>query len=91
MFYQAFVSFVDQALKGISQRYNVEILEKCQTITQGDVVTILQKYFIPLFDPPSSVAFVVTEPYKADEICEALSSIGFNVSKRTLEMEREKF
>ncbi|KAF7320399.1 hypothetical protein MKEN_00824700 [Mycena kentingensis (nom. inval.)] len=80
-------SFVNQALRGVSQNHQMELLEKYQAITKEDVLEILRKYFLPLFDPSSSVAVVVTSPAKQDSIAEGLAASGFEVEKRTLEVD----
>ncbi|KAJ7597129.1 Metalloenzyme, LuxS/M16 peptidase-like protein [Mycena floridula] len=86
----AVVSFTNQALKGVPQNHHVNILEKCQQVTKEDVMSILQKYFLPLFDSSSSVSVVATAPGKADEVAEGLSKFGFDVEKRTLEVDPEE-
>lgn len=66
-------SFSNQALKGVAQDYNVQLLEKYQEVTIDDVRAAISKRFLPLFDPSSSVAVVVSAPGKVDEI----SSVSF--------------
>jgi hypothetical protein len=66
------------------------LLEKFQAVTKADVLASLEKYFLPLFDPASSVATVVTAPGKADDIAKGLSSHGFEVESRTLEVDPEE-
>jgi Zn-dependent M16 (insulinase) family peptidase len=80
------MSFINQGLKGVSQNYNIDLLERYQAVTKEDVLAVLKKYFVPLFDPRSSVAVVVTAPAKVDGIAEALAADGFQVEKRTLEL-----
>ncbi|RDX52049.1 hypothetical protein OH76DRAFT_1345727 [Lentinus brumalis] len=87
----ALMSFVNQGLKGVSQDYNIELLEKYQHITKEDVLAALKKYFLPLFDSSSSVAVAVTAPGKADEVFEELGKIGFEVERRTLQVEADEF
>jgi hypothetical protein len=65
------------------------MMEKCQAITKEDVLVALRKYLLPLFDASTSAAIVVTIPSKVDEISEALSAGGFNVSKQELDQEEE--
>ncbi|EAU93061.2 cytoplasmic protein [Coprinopsis cinerea okayama7 len=81
----ALVSFVNQALKGLPQRYQVDLLEKYQKLTKEDVLAALKKYYLPLFNSESSVAVVVTAPAKAEAIAESLKSEGFEVTQRSLE------
>jgi len=83
----AIASFTNQALKGVSQNWNVELLKKYQIVTKDDVIAALKKHVLPVFDPSSSVAVAVTAPSKADLIAEGLTSAGFQVEKRTLEID----
>jgi Zn-dependent M16 (insulinase) family peptidase len=78
------VSFINQGLKGLPQRYQVELLEKYQSVSKEDVLGALKKYFIPLFNSESSIAVVVTAPAKAESIAKSLSSEGFEVTQRSL-------
>lgn len=84
------MSFTNQALKNVSQNHNVELLEKFQAVTKDDVLTALKEHFLPLFSPESSVAVVVTAPSKADSIAEEMTTLGFEVTKRTLEVDPEE-
>jgi hypothetical protein len=47
----------------------------------------MRKYLLPLFDPSTSVAVVVTAPGKAAETSKRLSTAGFEVSERELEID----
>ena len=85
--HQSLVSFINQGLKGVPQNYHSVLLEKYQKITKEDVLATLKKYFPPLFDSKSSVAVVVTAPGKADQISEDLGKIGFEVERKTLQVE----
>ncbi|KAJ7038105.1 Metalloenzyme, LuxS/M16 peptidase-like protein [Mycena alexandri] len=76
----AIMSFSNQALRGVSQTHQVELLEKYQVVTKED-------YFLPLFDASKSVAIVVTAPSKVDAISDGLTEVGFEVEKRTLEID----
>jgi hypothetical protein len=87
LFWQAIASFANQALKGVSQNWNVELLKKYQIVTKEDVIVALKKHVLPVFDPSSSVAVAVTAPSKADSIAKGLTSAGFQVEKRTLEFD----
>jgi Zn-dependent M16 (insulinase) family peptidase len=84
---QAMNSFANQALKGVSQDFQVEMLSRYQNITKEQVLEALKKYFLPLFDPASSIAVVVTAPSKLDSVAEGLTESGFDVEKRSLEVD----
>lgn len=84
---QALVSFTNQALKGVSQTHQVDLLEKYQTVSKEDVLEALRKHFLPLFDASSSVVVAVTAPSKAEHIGEGLKTAGFDVDQRKLEFD----
>lgn len=81
---QAIVSFTNQALKNVPRTHQINLLEKYHAVNKDDVLTALKTYFLPLFDPSSSVAVVVTAPGKADEIREGFEAIGFEVTQRVM-------
>lgn len=54
------------------------------------MLAIFKTYFLPLFDPASSVAVVVTSPAKAEEIGKGLERAGFKVEQRTLEIDPDE-
>jgi hypothetical protein len=78
-------------LKGVPGTYQVDLLEKFQAVTKEDVLAALRAHFLPLFDSSTSVAVVVTAPSKADQIGAGLASAGFDVEKRTLEIDPSEF
>ncbi|KAI0691326.1 Metalloenzyme, LuxS/M16 peptidase-like protein [Cytidiella melzeri] len=86
----ALQSFTNQALKGVSQNHNVELLEQFQAVNKDDVLKALRKYFLPLFDPASSAAVVVTAPSKAEQIGAELDKRGYQVEQRTLDLGGEE-
>jgi Zn-dependent M16 (insulinase) family peptidase len=86
---QAGTSFANQALKGVSQNYDTDLLEKYQEVSKDDVLRVLQQYFLPLFDASTSVVVSVTAPGKAEEISKGLKDAGFDVERRTLEVDHE--
>ena len=86
---QALASFLNQAFRGVNQNFNRELLERYRAVTKEDVLAVLRKYFLNLFDPSTSIAVVVTAPGKADETAEDLTKIGFEVSRRSLETDSD--
>jgi Zn-dependent M16 (insulinase) family peptidase len=84
------VSFTNQALKGVPQTHQVDLLEKYQAVTKEDVLITLRRHFLPLFDSSSSIAVVVTAPSKSEEIGEGLKEAGFEVSQRVMETDPEE-
>ncbi|KAG8859116.1 hypothetical protein FRB96_004686 [Tulasnella sp. 330] len=83
------VSFLNQALKGVSQSSGRDLLEKMQAVTKEDVQRVLKDHVLKLFEPASSVAVVVSSPSKADVIAEQLSSSGFDVERRVLDADED--
>ena len=83
-------AFSNMALRGVPARHSVEMLEKYQAVTGEQVLKVLKKYFVPLFDPASSVVVSVNAPGKSDEIEEGLTKEGYVVERRTLDVEPEE-
>ncbi|KAG6829386.1 hypothetical protein H0H92_004654 [Tricholoma furcatifolium] len=83
----AIVSFTNQALKGVSKTHQVDLLEKYQAVTKDDILAALEKHFLPLFLPSSSVAVTVTAPSKAEQVSQGLKEAGFVVEQRALEVD----
>ncbi|KAI0304973.1 Metalloenzyme, LuxS/M16 peptidase-like protein [Russula brevipes] len=81
--------FTNQALKGVSQNHNIDLLEKFQGVRKDDVLRVLRQYFLPLFDASTSIVVSVTSPGKAPEISKGLKNAGFVVERRTLEVDHE--
>ena len=52
-----------------------------------DVIAVIQKYFLPLFDPATSVSVVVATPSQVDHIEEGLTKAGFVVEKRAMNVD----
>ncbi|KAF8898648.1 Metalloenzyme, LuxS/M16 peptidase-like protein [Infundibulicybe gibba] len=83
----AMMSFTNQALKGVTQRHQIDLLEKYQRVSKEDVLAALRTHFLPLFDSSSSVAVVVTAPSKVDQTQAGLEKAGFQVERRSLEID----
>jgi Zn-dependent M16 (insulinase) family peptidase len=81
------VSFTNQALKGVSRTHQIDLLEKYQTVTKADVVAALRKHFLPLFDPTTSVAVVVTAPGNAEDVGNGLQGMGFEVTQKEMQID----
>ncbi|KAH8835156.1 Metalloenzyme, LuxS/M16 peptidase-like protein [Flagelloscypha sp. PMI_526] len=86
----AVVSFSNQALRGVPSMHQINLLEKYQAITKEDVIAILKKYFLALFDSNSSVALVVTAPARAEEIGAYLNESGFTVEQKKIEIDQSE-
>lgn len=83
---QATASFVNQALKNVNQNHNTELLKKFKAVTKEEVLSALEKSFLPLFDPQSSVAVIVTAPNKSETIAGDMTALGFEVEQRKLDV-----
>ncbi|KAG8964011.1 hypothetical protein FRC03_002295 [Tulasnella sp. 419] len=82
----ALEAFTNQTFRGVPADNARRLLERLQNVTLDDVKGALQKYILPLFDPESSVAVIVSGPSKSDSIAEQLKSAGFDVERRTLDV-----
>ncbi|PVF99908.1 hypothetical protein CPB86DRAFT_846178 [Serendipita vermifera] len=86
----AITSFVNQALKGVAQTWEQDVLAQLNAVTPSQVLEAMKRYVLPLFDPSTSIAVVACAPGKADDIAAGLSSEGFDVEKRTLDVSAEE-
>lgn len=66
------------------------MLEKYAAVTKQDVLDALRTYFLPLFDPATSVAVVVTAPSKAADIDQELVKLGFETEQRSLHIDADE-
>ena len=51
---------------------------------------MMEKYILPLFDPSSSVAVVVSAPGNVEHTAKGLSNLGFDVENKELEVPPEE-
>jgi hypothetical protein len=58
-----------------------------QAVTPSQVLDVLRRYVLPIFDPSASIAVVACAPGKADDILAGLTSEGFEVERRTLDID----
>lgn len=87
---KAITSFVNQALKQVNQNYNRELLEKYQAVTKDEILAALEKHCLPLFNPETSIAVIVTAPGKVDSTADSMTSLGFEVEKRAVEVDQDE-
>ncbi|KAH8804264.1 Metalloenzyme, LuxS/M16 peptidase-like protein [Flagelloscypha sp. PMI_526] len=83
----ASASFVYQAIFEVAPTWYLDRLKQYQQVTKDDVIQILKKYFLALFDSTSSIAVVVTAPAKAKEIGAYFTEQGYTVEQKKLETE----
>jgi hypothetical protein len=55
-----------------------------KSITLAQIRTAIEDYFLPIFQPSTSIAAVSTSAGKADEIQAGLEKLGFEVERREL-------
>ena len=77
-------------MKGVSQDHTMKLLEQFQTVTKAQVIEALRTHFMPVFDPATSIAVVVTAPSKSEQIGADLKKIGYEVEQRTLDVEADE-
>ncbi|KAH8114457.1 Metalloenzyme, LuxS/M16 peptidase-like protein [Phellopilus nigrolimitatus] len=78
----AVTSFVDLCLRGRNESSS-HTLKKFQAVTKDEILTALKKYCLPLFNPGTSVAVVLSSQDRFDSTANDLRSLGFDVEKKT--------
>ncbi|KAG7892759.1 hypothetical protein KL936_000933 [Ogataea polymorpha] len=76
----AYRKFFDQILMKRGPDYNQTLVKSLSQVTSQDVVDVLKKYFLPMFDPKSSVCFVCCSPSKVESIEKFFNSKGYATS-----------
>jgi Zn-dependent M16 (insulinase) family peptidase len=84
IFLQATISYVNQALKGVSRSHEIDFLERYKRVKKEDIIAVFRQYFMPLFDPASSVVVIVTASGRTQNIREGLTSLGFDVTQKEI-------
>ncbi|GAA94382.1 uncharacterized protein L969DRAFT_105184 [Mixia osmundae IAM 14324] len=82
----AAVSFINQALRGLPQDQERELLRRAGEVTVKQTLAALDKYILPIFNADSSIAAIASAKSKADDIATALEKEGFSVERTTLEL-----
>ncbi|EGW29905.1 uncharacterized protein SPAPADRAFT_57410 [Spathaspora passalidarum NRRL Y-27907] len=70
----------DNVFKRRGPNYYELFLKKLNKLTADDIVYALNKYFVNLFKPETSVVFTSLPPDKAPELAEHFHEVGFNVN-----------
>jgi len=86
----AVASFLNQALKGVPSEHHIQMLERFQAVTKAQVIDALKTHLIPVFDPESSVAVIVSSPGKSEAITDAFTALGFVVEQQTLDVSADE-
>jgi len=72
--------YVDNVLKKRGPDFNTRLIKQLSTITENDLIRVLNKYYVPLFKAETSAVFVCAHPSKANELVEFFSKLGYEVS-----------
>ncbi|CAI4036225.1 hypothetical protein SMKI_15G0630 [Saccharomyces mikatae IFO 1815] len=89
-FETALSRYIDEFCLKRGNDYNELYLKRLQNVTKQDLEIVMQKYFVNLFDPNKSVAFVSCHPGKLESIQEFFETQGFTVEIEELEDDEEE-
>jgi len=81
----AWISLLNQSLKGVAPDHGRRQLEAIYAVTVDDVKATLKKYILPIFEPSTSFAVVASSPAKAEETKEQLRKAGFDVESKVMD------
>ncbi|EJT41990.1 YOL098C-like protein [Saccharomyces kudriavzevii IFO 1802] len=70
--------------------FNELYLERLQNVSEKDLQNVMQKYFVNMFNPAKSVAFVACHPGKLESVQAFLETQGFTVEIEELEDDEEE-
>ena len=73
-------SFVNQALRGVPQSYQRDLLSRAGQLSKDEVESAVKKWLMPIFDPKSSIAAVATSKGKLESIQKTLNDMEFDVT-----------
>ncbi|KAF7584021.1 Peptidase M16 inactive domain family protein [Clavispora lusitaniae] len=71
---------VDNLFKKRGASYLKHFLARLNSYTAEDLVYIMKKYFLPLFEPSTSLLFCCLPTGTVDEFSEFMGKVGYNVS-----------
>merc|ERR1712093_93615 len=83
-------SFVNQALKGVPQTYQRDLLARAGKVTVDEVNTVIKKWLMSIFSPETSISAVATSPSKLEDVQKQLETLGFDVTVRHIVAEGEE-
>ncbi|CAI1705551.1 hypothetical protein SEUBUCD646_0O00620 [Saccharomyces eubayanus] len=89
-FETALSRYTDEFCLQRGNNFNELYLERLQNVTKTDLKNVMHKYFVNLFDPKKSVAFVSCHPGKLESVQEFLETQGFTVEIEELEDDEEE-
>ncbi|MBW0474952.1 hypothetical protein O181_014667 [Austropuccinia psidii MF-1] len=80
----AFEAFANVALKGVPSDFARNLLQKMMAVSVEDVIEVIRRYILVLFDPKHSSAALVCSAIKASETAQALQKIGYSVEQSAM-------
>ncbi|MBW0475305.1 hypothetical protein O181_015020 [Austropuccinia psidii MF-1] len=80
----AFDAFSNVAFKGVSPEFSKSQVQTIMTVSVEDVIRVIRKYILALFDSKQSSAALACSATKADETVQSLHSMGYAVEKRAM-------
>ncbi|KAH3680744.1 hypothetical protein WICMUC_000178 [Wickerhamomyces mucosus] len=72
--------YVDNVLKKRGPNFNNNFIKELKAITEDDLIDVLKKYYLNLFDAQNSAVFISSHPSNANELKEYFESRGYEVS-----------
>ncbi|ODV73718.1 Sdd3p CYBJADRAFT_127523 [Cyberlindnera jadinii NRRL Y-1542] len=79
-FSSAGAKYMDNVLKKRGPHFNTKFIKQLKQVTKQDMVNILQKYYVKIFDSETSSVFACTHTSKGEELKAFLSSEGYEVN-----------
>lgn len=83
----ATVKIADNIFRRRGPNYKTLLIKKLKSITANDLVEIVNKYFVPLFDPQSSVLFASVPPSKCQDLERFFTKQGYKVEIENVNIE----
>ena len=78
-------SYTNQVIRGIDKDWSHQMLAKVQAVTPAQIRAVLQKYFLPVFEPETSNLVVTCANIMKDKLEANLKEAGYAPEVRTLE------
>ncbi|RCK66408.1 hypothetical protein Cantr_02135 [Candida viswanathii] len=70
----------DNVFKRRGPNYLEYFIQRLNSLTSEDIVYVLKKYFVKLFDANHSLVFTSVPPAKAEELAEFFNKQGYNIN-----------
>jgi Zn-dependent M16 (insulinase) family peptidase len=83
--YEAAVSqFFNDYIKKRGPHFNSQFMAAIRRVTKDDLQRVINKYFVPMFDPTSSIVFIACHPSMVDALHELFKGQGYIVTVNAL-------